>query len=128
MTSPAPTRIAFVITELDPGGAEQALVELVTRLDPEEFLPRVFTLRSGGALAETVRAREIEVIELGARHRFDLGVVSRLAKALREFSQPCCRPGCGTPMWRGPGPPHGRVSPCWCRAFGWPSGGGAGGT
>ena len=106
MTSPAPTRIAFVITELDPGGAEQALVELVTRLEPEEFLPRVFTLRSGGALAETVRAREIEVIELGARHRFDLGVVSRLAKALREFQPALLQ----TWLW------HANVAGAWAAA------------
>ena len=29
-----PVRVAFCITELDPGGAERALAEIVTRLDP----------------------------------------------------------------------------------------------
>lgn len=37
-------RIAFCITELDPGGAERALVELVTRLDRTRFEPVVYCL------------------------------------------------------------------------------------
>ncbi|MFM8285695.1 MAG: glycosyltransferase, partial [Planctomycetaceae bacterium] len=106
MTSPAPSRLAFVITELDPGGAEQALFELVTRLDPEEFVPRVFTLRSGGALVDLLRARQIEVVELGARHRFDLGVVSRLARALREFQPDLVQ----TWLW------HANVAGAWAAA------------
>ncbi|MFM7162401.1 MAG: glycosyltransferase [Planctomycetaceae bacterium] len=106
MTSPAPSRLAFVITELDPGGAEQALCELVTRLDPEEFVPRVFTLRSGGALVDLLRARQIEVVELGARHRFDLGVVSRLARALREFQPDLVQ----TWLW------HANVAGAWAAA------------
>lgn len=40
----APARIAFCITELDPGGAERALVELVTRLDRGRFSPVVYCL------------------------------------------------------------------------------------
>lgn len=40
----SPARIAFCITELDPGGAERALVELVTRLDRGRFSPVVYCL------------------------------------------------------------------------------------
>jgi len=85
MTLTGPTRVGFAITELDPGGAERALVELVTRLDPADFHSRVFTLRSGGTLVTTLRTRGIEVVELGARNRGDLTVISRLAARLREF-------------------------------------------
>ena len=38
---PQPRRIAFGITELDPGGAERMLTELVTRLDRSEWEPHV---------------------------------------------------------------------------------------
>lgn len=106
MTLSGPTRIALVITELDPGGAEWAFVELVTRLDPEEFTPRVYCLRSGGSLVGVLRDRGVEVIELGARHRFDLGVVSRLAVELRAF-QPALLQGW---LW------HANVAGAWATA------------
>jgi glycosyltransferase involved in cell wall biosynthesis len=37
-------RIAFVITELEPGGAEKCLVELATRLDRARYAPVVYSL------------------------------------------------------------------------------------
>src|SRR6478672_4816694 len=39
-----PRRLALVITELEPGGAERCLVELATRLDRSRFLPVVYSL------------------------------------------------------------------------------------
>src|SRR5438034_10862366 len=39
-----PKRLAFVITELEPGGAERCLVELATRIDRSRFLPVVYSL------------------------------------------------------------------------------------
>src|SRR5438874_3681902 len=39
-----PKRLAFVITELEPGGAERCLVELATRLDRSRFSPVVYSL------------------------------------------------------------------------------------
>jgi len=39
-----PVRIGFCITDLDPGGAERQLVELVTRLDRGKFDPVVYCL------------------------------------------------------------------------------------
>ncbi len=43
-SSRAPIRLAFVITELEPGGAERCLVELATRLDRSLFSPVVYSL------------------------------------------------------------------------------------
>ena len=37
-------RLAFVITELEPGGAERCLVELATRLDRDTYSPIVYSL------------------------------------------------------------------------------------
>ncbi len=81
----APIRIAFCITELDPGGAERALVELVTRLDPGQFEPVVFCLAKRGALADVLEQANVRVVCLGANWAWDVGVVFRLAKALRKF-------------------------------------------
>lgn len=42
--TPPAIRVAFCITELEPGGAERCLVELVTRLDRRQFAPVVYCL------------------------------------------------------------------------------------
>lgn len=42
--STAPRRLALVITELEPGGAERMLVELATRIDRKQYEPRVYSL------------------------------------------------------------------------------------
>jgi len=81
----APLRIAFCITDLDPGGAERALVQLVTRLERSRWIPAVFCLAGPGQLADELRAAGIEVTCFGARHWHSAGVVVRLARALRRF-------------------------------------------
>jgi glycosyltransferase involved in cell wall biosynthesis len=81
----SPRRIAFCITELDPGGAERALVQIVTRLDRRHGTPRVYCLAGRGELADVLEAAGIEVECLNARSKWDVGVVGRLAASLREF-------------------------------------------
>jgi glycosyltransferase involved in cell wall biosynthesis len=83
-----PTRIAFCITDLDPGGAERALVQIVTRLDRRRWEPHVFCLDAGGALAAQLRAADIEVVCLGARRARDFLVVWPLSRRLASL-----RPG-----------------------------------
>jgi glycosyltransferase involved in cell wall biosynthesis len=83
--TPPPTPIAFCITDLDPGGAERALVQLVTRLDRARWLPAVFALAAPGALVEPLQAAGIEVVCFGARGVRHARVVFRLARALRRF-------------------------------------------
>lgn len=41
---PEPIRLALVITELEPGGAERCLVNLATRIDRQRFEPVVYSL------------------------------------------------------------------------------------
>jgi glycosyltransferase involved in cell wall biosynthesis len=81
----SPVRIAFCITDLDPGGAERALVQLVTRLDRSRWEPAVFCLAGPGALAGEMRAAGIKVVCLGARHWTSIGVLWRLSRELRDF-------------------------------------------
>ncbi len=68
-----PIRVALGITDLEVGGAEQALVELVCRLDRSRFAPAVFCLGprpSGpeGRLVERLDTSGIEAEFLGAQH------------------------------------------------------------
>ena len=56
-----PTRIAFCITELDPGGAEWALVRLLKHLDRTEWEPRVDCLGPPAQLVAEVEALGIPV-------------------------------------------------------------------
>lgn len=81
----APRPIAFCITELDPGGAERAMARLVRSLDREHWSPHVFCLGPDTPLAGEIRAAGIPVTCLDVRRRFDIGVVWRLKRKLREF-------------------------------------------
>jgi glycosyltransferase involved in cell wall biosynthesis len=78
-------RIAFCITDLDPGGAERALVQLVTRLDRIRWEPAVYCLAGRGALADDLQAAGVSVVCLGARHWASAGAAWRLTRALRQF-------------------------------------------
>lgn len=82
----SPVRIVFCITELDPGGAERALWQLLRHLDRRRFEPLVVSLKSGGQIAENVRALGIEVRELGMTRALGLPqAISRLKQMLLDF-------------------------------------------
>lgn len=81
----SPTKIAFCITDLDPGGAERALVQLVTRLDRGRFDPHVFCLAPPGELVEVLQAAQIPVTCLGARHWCDVRLFWRLSRELKHI-------------------------------------------
>ncbi len=86
MTTPEPPiRIAYCITELDPGGAERALVQLVTRLNRKEWEPQVFCLSGRGALVETLEEAGVPVVCLQPTGKVNLLTLFRFVKALRKF-------------------------------------------
>jgi glycosyltransferase involved in cell wall biosynthesis len=78
-------RVAFCITELDAGGAERALVQIVTRLDRQHWTPQVYCLAGPGELVAVLESAGITVECLNARSKWDVGVVGRLATSLRQF-------------------------------------------
>lgn len=85
-TEPRRERLAFCITDLDPGGAERALYHLVTRLDPARWEPAVFCLTSGGLLATQLQAAGIPVHVLDVAHAWQIpGAIWRLRNLLREW-------------------------------------------
>lgn len=81
----APRPIAFCITELDPGGAERAMARLVRSLHRERWSPHVFCLGPDTPLAGEIRSANVPVTCLDVRRRFDVGVVWRLKRQLRNF-------------------------------------------
>jgi starch synthase (maltosyl-transferring) len=78
-----PVPIALVITDLDVGGAERAMVNLATRLDRRLWSPLVVALGAEGALAGEVRRAGLPCRCLGAHRRRPAQAVARLARALR---------------------------------------------
>jgi glycosyltransferase involved in cell wall biosynthesis len=81
----APCRIAFGITELDPGGAERMLTELVTRLDRGEWEPHVICLGPEAHYAQVLREQGIPVTCFGASGL--LGAPRTLWRWTRELRQ-----------------------------------------
>ncbi len=79
-----PVPIALVITELDLGGAERALVALATGLDRRRWAPTVVSLGPGGADRPSAPA-DVPVRCLGVRRDRPVGAVRRLASELRAI-------------------------------------------
>jgi starch synthase (maltosyl-transferring) len=80
-----PVAIALVITDLDPGGAERAMVALARRLEPRRWRVGVFCLGGEGPLAEVVRQASLSCECLNVRRRQRVRAVVELARALRRF-------------------------------------------
>src|SRR5262249_13351685 len=91
-TAATPVRVAFCITDLEVGGAERALVELVTRLDRARFAPSVVSLQplpvdAARSLVPTLEAAGVAVRSLNGRGSRGgvggLGALTRLWRAER---------------------------------------------
>lgn len=85
LSSFPPRRLAWCITDLDPGGAERALVQIATRLNPAEFEQHVFCLQPPGALVGQLEAAGIPVTCLSIRSRWDWRAIRKLTRELRRF-------------------------------------------
>lgn len=79
-----PIPIALVITDLDVGGAERAIVALATSLDRTRWTPAVIGLGAEGPLAQFLRDAAIPVACLGVRRDRPIQAVARLIRALRR--------------------------------------------
>jgi len=77
-----PISIGFCITDLDPGGAEKALVQLVLRLDRRYWDPFVICLSGRGPLADVLEQAGVETRCLQA---VGLRSVTRFWALVREF-------------------------------------------
>lgn len=78
-------RICHVITDLNAGGAERMLVNLVTRLDRSRFSNEVISLIEPGLMAGELRAADIPVANLNMhRGRPSLSGMMALVRRLRR--------------------------------------------
>ena len=80
-----PVRLALVITDLDLGGAERAMVNLVTRLDRSRWTSKVFALAGEGRFVDVLRREGIECVCLKCTRHRPFEVINRLSHALRKF-------------------------------------------
>ena len=80
-----PVRILYLVTELDPGGAERQLAALATGLDRKAFDPAVASLAPPGEMAKPLREAGIPVFSVAARGVSDLKALGRLKRLLQEL-------------------------------------------
>jgi glycosyltransferase involved in cell wall biosynthesis len=78
-----PLRILFVIDELDIGGTEQQILEIVRRIDRSRFTPQVCCFRYGRKAAE-IAALGVPVMHQPKRLKTDPSLVLRLAALMRR--------------------------------------------
>jgi glycosyltransferase involved in cell wall biosynthesis len=78
-------RVALVIGELRPGGAERVVVHLGTALRERGVDPRVITLGPRGPLADDLEKAGVSVACLGSTRGYDVGCLWRLRGILRRF-------------------------------------------
>ncbi len=81
---PRPLPVVFLVTNLDTGGAERQLAELVTRMDPRRFRPIVVCQKCGGPFYDDIEHAGIETHALEAPGRWDPRFAWRLAALCRH--------------------------------------------
>jgi glycosyltransferase involved in cell wall biosynthesis len=78
-------RVLQVIATLDRAGAEKQLVDLCCKLDRSTFQPAVCCLTRGGPFAADLRRAGVPIHLLNKRGRWDLRVIWRAIRLIREF-------------------------------------------
>ncbi len=79
-----PTRVLFVTTTLDAGGAELMLLSLVKHLDRRDVQPYILCLKDAGNLAQPFRESDVPVFEGVLRFKTDAAVLLRIRRLLVE--------------------------------------------
>ena len=74
----------YLITDLDIGGAEKSLYQLVSNLNRKEFTPVVISLTEKGQIGRRIEEEGVEVLSLQAKSRFDPSFVLRLLRILKR--------------------------------------------
>lgn len=77
-------KVMLLAIGLEVGGTETHILELASRIDRSKYDVTVCSLKSGGCLAEELRARGVRVISLEGRGKFDVRVFFRLWSLLRR--------------------------------------------
>ncbi|MFQ5629972.1 MAG: glycosyltransferase, partial [bacterium] len=77
-------KILHVIEDLETGGAERVLINLVLGLNRKIFCPMVCCLRNRGEMARELEAQKIPVFALHKRCKIDLALLVRLQKFMSD--------------------------------------------
>ncbi len=78
-------RVLLLVTDLQPGGTPLRIVRTARELPKYGFEPVVGCLAAAGPLSETLRGEGIETFACDARHRLDVGALSRLVGIVRRY-------------------------------------------
>jgi glycosyltransferase involved in cell wall biosynthesis len=76
-------RVAFVVHVMQVAGAEMLVASIIDRLG-NAIAPTIVCLDAVGPLGERLRARGVEVVDLGRRPGLDVSVAWRLSRVLSE--------------------------------------------
>lgn len=76
-------RLLCMLDELDIGGTEQQILELVRGIDRDRFEPMVCCFRHGRK-AQEIADLGVPVFQVEKSHKLDAGIILRIAKLLRE--------------------------------------------
>lgn len=77
-------RVTFCVPELDPGGAEKALVRVASGLRERGWMVNVVSLRDAGSLTRQLESDGISVTALQCGSFMDIRAVFRLRRVLRR--------------------------------------------
>lgn len=80
-----PTPILYLITELDPGGAERVLFNIVSNLDRLRYQPVVVSLKDLGFFGSRLQRIGIPVERLDIIRYYDLWRAKRFISILRDY-------------------------------------------
>ena len=78
-----PLRVMFIHTEVVVGGAETLLLEIIRKMDRTRFQPELCCLKQLAELGEVI-SQEIPTFVGLLKNKYDIGVIGRLAKLLRD--------------------------------------------
>lgn len=78
-----PLRVMFIHTEVMVGGAETLLLEIIRKMDRTRFQPELCCLKQLAELGEVI-SQEVPTFVGLLKNKYDLGVIGRLAKLLKE--------------------------------------------
>src|SRR3989338_2315121 len=79
-----PIKILYCVESMELAGAEQVVLSLLSRLDRERFHPVVCCLTEKGKLAGELERMGTRVIPLGKDPNFDLPVIWKLIRVIRQ--------------------------------------------
>jgi glycosyltransferase involved in cell wall biosynthesis len=83
--SASPVQLSVILDEVDVGGAEVVLLNVLRRLDRSVVVPRLLCLRERGLMAAEFEDAGIPVHVAGRSGRYDLRTIPRLMRHFRRY-------------------------------------------